>query len=90
MAENKRKNSGKKLMMMKAMAKDAAKGSMPGKMPGKVFGVKKGAPHSPKAVKALAAKSRGKQIAMTPKPGAAIAQIPKPSAAPRKKKITAK
>lgn len=83
MAESKRKNSGKKLMMMKAMAKDAMKGSMPGKMASE-----KGAPHTPKAVKAVAAKSRAKQIAMTPKPGKAIAQIPKPSAAPRKKKVT--
>jgi hypothetical protein len=85
MSASKKRPGGKKVMMMKAMAKDAIKGGRPGKV-----AEKKGAPHHPKAVKALAAKSRAKQVAMTPNPGKAIAQIPKPSAAPRKKKITAK
>lgn len=96
----KKKNSNKKAMMMQAMAADtkmpsvpmgqpAAKGAMPmafgGKHPMAKMS-KPGGPHTPAQNKAVAKHSRKKQMAMTPKPGAALAKVPKPSALRGQKK----
>lgn len=85
MAASRKANTGKKVMMMRAMAKDAAaqsRGVANTKAPKSVG--KKKAPSHPKGVKALAAKSRVKQTQKIPDPSALLTMIPKPSAAPRK------